>query len=188
MKIESMLIALVFFLFKGFISKNMPQRAIDLFFEIEKPNEFIFTSFFNACAQLRTKNALAMGKKVFAQLPIEYQKHIYLLNAVLNMLIKCDDIENAELLFARLNRDVISYGSLMNFYNDNVEPEKTLELFERMKEEKIKPNEIIFQLLITACSKIGDLSLCEDILSQMPQTLFSNHMIQGGLIHMWVSE
>ena len=52
----------------------MPQRAIDLFFEIDKPNEFIFTIFFNACAQLRTKNALTMGKKVFAQLPIEYQE------------------------------------------------------------------------------------------------------------------
>ena len=103
------------------------------------------------------------------------------------MFLKCDDIQNAELLFTRLNRNVISYGTLMNGYNDQGEPEKTLELFERMKEEKIEPNEIIFQLLIDACSQIGDLSLCENILSQMPQSLFSNHLIQGGLIDMWVS-
>ncbi|CAF1215326.1 unnamed protein product, partial [Didymodactylos carnosus] len=82
-------------------------------------------------------------------------------------------------------RDVICYGSLMKIYNIQHEPEKTLALFERMKQEKIESNEIIFVLLMDACSEIGDLSLCQSIVSQMPQSLLTNPSIQVGLVDMW---
>ncbi len=49
-------------------------------------------------------------------------------------------------------------------YNDKNEPEKTLNLFEQMKQTKIEPNRIIFLLIINACAQIGDLSKCESIL------------------------
>ena len=102
------------------------------------------------------------------------------------MLIKCDDENNAEILFNRLNRNVICYGSMMKFYNMKDKPEKSLNLFKQMKQEKIEPDEIIFILLIDALSKIGDYSLSKNILSQMPQGFFLNSHIQVGLIDMWV--
>ncbi|CAF3676422.1 unnamed protein product [Rotaria sp. Silwood1] len=164
----------------------MTQRAIDLFLTIEKPDKIIFSILFNACAQLRTKDALDLGKKVFNQLPIECRQSNDLLYSVLNMFIKCDDLKSAESLFNRIDRDLISYGSMMKFYNMKEQPEQTLTLFEQMKQNKIKPNKIIFVLLIDACSVIGDLSLCQSLISQIPPSFLTDPWIQVGLVDMWV--
>ncbi|CAF1183546.1 unnamed protein product [Rotaria sp. Silwood1] len=163
----------------------MTQRAIDLFLTIEKPDKIIFSILFNACAQLRTKDALDLGKKVFNQLPIECRQSNDLLYSVLNMFIKCDDLKSAESLFNRIDRDLISYGSMMKFYNMKEQPEQTLTLFEQMKQNKIKPNKIIFVLLIDACSVIGDLSLCQSLISQIPPSFLTDPWIQVGLVDMW---
>ena len=104
------------------------------------------------------------------------------------MFIKCNDVENAEYVFNRLNRDATCYGSLMKLYNIRNEPEKTLDLFKRMKEKKIEPSEITFVLVIDACSAIGDLSLCESIVSQIPKCSLNNRWIQNASIDMWVSQ
>jgi pentatricopeptide repeat protein len=103
------------------------------------------------------------------------------------MFIKCNDISNAESLFDRLNRNVKSYGSLMKLYQRRNEPEKILNLFQRMKKEKIQANEMIYVLLIDACSAIGTLSLSKSIISQIPKSFLNNLWIQNSSIDMWVS-
>ncbi|CAF1102314.1 unnamed protein product [Rotaria magnacalcarata] len=82
----------------------MPQRAIDLFSTIEKPDKIIFTVLFNACSQIQTKNAFDFRKKVFNQLPIECRHSTDLLYSVLNMFIKRDDLDDGECVFNRINR------------------------------------------------------------------------------------
>ncbi len=68
--------------------------------------------FFNARAQLKTENALTLGKKVFDQLVIDSNQSNDILHMVLHMFIKCDDLKSAESLFDRLDRNIISYGSM----------------------------------------------------------------------------
>jgi pentatricopeptide repeat protein len=146
--------------------------------------------FFNACAQLRNEEALKLGKQVLSQFFNEFnQKNVksMALYGALNMFIKCDDIKSAEILFTKLNKNVVCYGSLMKMYNDKNEPEKTLNLFEQMKQTKIEPNQIIFVLIINACAKIGDLSKCESVLLQVSNSCLNDIRIQNSLIDMWVS-
>lgn len=175
----------IFFL-QGFILSKQEQRAIDLFFQIKKPSKAILRTFFNACAQLQTENALAMGKKVFNQLIVDSNQSKDVLHMVLNMFIKCDDLKSAESLFNRMDRTVISYGSMMKFYNIKEQPEKTLELFQRIKQENLIPDEICYVLIIDALSKVGDLSLSQLFISQMPKHFLRNSWIQVGLIDLWV--
>ena len=66
----------------------MEERAIELFFKTEKPDKIILNIFFKACAQLKTKNALNLGKKVFDQLVLESKQSDNLLYSVLNMFIQ----------------------------------------------------------------------------------------------------
>ena len=165
----------------------MSQRAMDLFPEISNPNQTIFKLYFNACTQLGNKEALKAGKRILSQLPNHYHQDTDLLNSVLIMFIKCDDVESAQSLFTRLPRNITSYRLMMKMYIMKSEPEKTLDLFEQMKREKIEPNDIIYTLLIDACSHIGDLSLCQWLVSQMSPSLFTDRWIQNGLVDMWVS-
>jgi pentatricopeptide repeat protein len=146
--------------------------------------------FFNACAQLRNEEALKLGKQVLSQFFNEFnQKNVksIALYGAFNMFIKCDDIKSAEILFNKLNKNVICYGSLMKIYNDKNEPEKTLNLFKQMKQTKIEPNQIIFLLIINACAQIADLSNCESILLQVPNSCLNDIWIRNALIDMWVS-
>ena len=47
----------------------MAEKAIDLFNQIENPDEIVVILLFNACAQLGTKEALAVVKKVAQEMP-----------------------------------------------------------------------------------------------------------------------
>ena len=179
-------LSLSLFFFQGYVLNKLEERAIDLFFKTEKPDEITLTIFFNACAQAATEKALTLGKKVFDQLRIECNPSSDVLYSVLNMFIKCDDLENAESLFERIDRDIVSYGSMMKLYNIKDEPQKTVELFQRMKLENLNPNEIIFVLLIDALSVIGDLSLSQTLIDEISEKFLLDRWIQVGLIDLWV--
>ncbi len=165
----------------------MPEEAIDLFFHIDKPNEITTTIFFGACAELKDNKTLILAQKIFSQLPIQFRQSRLLLQSIFNMFCRCNDISNAEIIFNQIDRDVIAYGSLMKTYNDQDQSEKTLELFERMKQEKIEGNSIIFVLLINACANIHFLSLCQSIVKQIPHNLMNDRWIQTSLVDMWVN-
>lgn len=137
-----------------------------------------------------TKEALNIGKKIFLRMPKEYQQSNAknkILYALLNMFIRCNDQENAENLFLRLNRDVMSYGAMMKMYNENNKPEKTMSLVEQMTREKIKPDAIIYLMMINACAQLGDLSLCQSTMAKVPKNVLTERSIQNALIDMWVS-
>ncbi|CAF1052345.1 unnamed protein product [Adineta steineri] len=166
--------------------KNQPLKTLELYQKLKdenfKPDKIILNLFFNACAQLKTKNALNLAKNVFDQFVIKSNDLLY---SILNMFIKCDDLENAEILFDRIDRDIIAYGSMMKFYNIKNQPLKTLELYQKLKEENLKPTEITFVLLIDACSEIGDLSLSESLVCQIPESFLSNLYIRNALIDLF---
>ncbi|CAF1125375.1 unnamed protein product [Adineta steineri] len=166
--------------------KNQPLKTLELYEKLQeenfKPDKIILNLFFNACAQLKTKNALNLAKNVFDQLIIKSNDLLY---SVLNMFIKCDDLKNAEILFDRIDRDIIAYGSMMKFYNIKNQPLKTLELYQKLKDENLKPTEITFVLLLDACSEIGDLSLSESLVCQIPESFLSNLYIRNALIDLF---
>ncbi|CAF1530896.1 unnamed protein product [Adineta ricciae] len=171
--------------FAGFVSNKLEQKAIDLFFQIDQPDEIILTIFFNACAQSKTDHALSLGKKVFRQLDAKLKQSNRLLYSVLNMFVKCNDVSSAESLFNRIKRDVVSYGSMMKLYNVQKQPEKTCALYHRMKIDGLPPNEFIFTLAIDAFSRIGDITLAESLIDEIPKDLQSNPWIQIGLVDLW---
>lgn len=107
--------------------------------------------------------------------------------ALLNMFVQFDDEKDAEALFHQVKKDVMSYGTMMKMYNDKEKPEKVLLLRERMQIERIQPDKVIHLMMINAHAQLGDLSLCESMVSQIPEHLFNEIYIQNGLVDMWVS-
>ncbi|CAF3506660.1 unnamed protein product [Rotaria sp. Silwood1] len=140
---------------KGLIKNNMFNETIDLFFKISNPDETIFVLFFHACARLGTKEALILVKKVLLNLPNNYNENKYILTTAFDAFVKCDDLLSAEQIFPKIKRNAISYGNLMNAFNKNEQPEKTLDLYEKMKIDRIEADIICWILLINASSNIG---------------------------------
>ena len=163
---------------------------IDLFLKLDNQmDEINLLIFFSACAELGNEKGLKLGKDTYSKLLSQQIKRKEfsekILHAVLNMFIKCSDIDNAKKFFKQLNKNVISYGSMMTMYNNQNQPDKTLALYEEMKQENIQTDELIWLLIINALAQLSDLLTCELITSELPEEFFNNIQIKNALINMW---
>ncbi|CAF4242007.1 unnamed protein product, partial [Adineta steineri] len=170
---------------KGYMENNQPNKAIDLFNKIKKPDGFILSILFNICAQLGTNEALDLVKKVSQEMPKSFYSNPYILSSLLDALIKCEDVKNAELLFDKCTNKVLPmYGAMMNAYNKEDKPLKALNLYNQMKIDGLETNSIIYLIIMKTLSKIGDDLICESIVKDIPDVLFNNQM-ENALIDMW---
>ncbi|CAF1287743.1 unnamed protein product [Rotaria magnacalcarata] len=170
---------------KGYIKNNMANKTIDLFNEIKHPDEIVTILLFNACAQLRTPQALELAKTVSKKMPECFYSNIRIPTSLFNALIKCGDCSSAEILFVKMRKSVEAYGNLMNGFNHDNNPSKTLDLFNQMKHNGINANIIIYLCVIKALSQIGDYELCQSIVKEIPHCFLVDHKIQSALIDMW---
>ncbi|CAF0725107.1 unnamed protein product [Adineta steineri] len=170
---------------KGYIENNQLNKAIDLFNQIKNPSDINVIVLFNACARLGTKEALYIVKKVSKEMPENFHLNSRLVNSLLDAFIKCGDCASAESLFSKTKKSIINYGNLMNGFNKENNPLKTLDLFNQMKMNHIQGNIIIYLCLIKALSQIGDYSICQLFIKQIPNSFLLDNQIQNALIDMW---
>ncbi|CAF1405588.1 unnamed protein product [Rotaria magnacalcarata] len=105
---------------KGYVDNNLPEKAIDLFNKVENPDDVNVTILFNACAQLKTKEALDLVKKTSKEIPKSFYANPRLFTSLLDALMKCGDVVHAESLFYSSEQKVSSsYGAMMKGLNLN---------------------------------------------------------------------
>jgi pentatricopeptide repeat protein len=172
----------------GLISNNMSEKVLDLLDEMTvKPDDVTYTVLYNACAHLSNDRAMKIGKKLLNQIPNNFRNNNVVLKSAVHMLMRFGDVTSAEYVFGMTKKDIASYGVMMNGYNQNNEPLKCVKLFEEMKQQDIKLDEIISVLLIDACSQIGMFSLCVSIVAQIPSHFYGKQRVYTSLIDMWAS-
>ena len=170
----------------GYIASNQAERAVALFKQIESPDDIIINLLFNACAHLRTKEALDLTRNIYKNLPTSLFSNEFVTTSLLDALVKCGDLSTAEIVFSKMRRSVITYGNLMDGFNNEKQGRKTMKLFHQMKSEGFQTNLIIYLCVIKALTIIGDYSLAESIIEQVPDLLFRDSQLQNALIDMWV--
>lgn len=175
------------FVFLGYLKNHQPQKAVDLFYEISNPDEVIIILLFNACAQLANREALALVKKISSTIPRSFLSNPKILASQFDAMIKCGDLVSAELAFNRTKMSVISYGNLMNAFNEDGQPNKTIELFNQMKSKSIDSNSIVYLCVISALAQIGIIELSQTIVNEIPGAWALEPSIQNALVDMWVS-
>ncbi|XP_075505047.1 putative pentatricopeptide repeat-containing protein At3g05240 isoform X1 [Primulina tabacum] len=77
-------------------------------------------------------------------------------NALIDMYAKCGSMTQAKAVFDHMiNKDVISWTSLISGYAINGESEKSLDTFKHMCDRKIAPNFVTFIGVLSACDHAG---------------------------------
>ena len=90
------------------------KEATTLFDEIRNPSKVNYVLLFNACAQLETKEALDLVKRVSSEMPRAYYSDAYIATSLIDALMKCGDVEGAELVFDKsTTRETPVYGAMM---------------------------------------------------------------------------
>uniref|UniRef100_A0A7N0UZA4 DYW domain-containing protein n=1 Tax=Kalanchoe fedtschenkoi TaxID=63787 RepID=A0A7N0UZA4_KALFE len=146
---------------KACVSCGLYGKAFTLFEEMMKlsdvkPDDVTIVSLVSACSKL---GELVTGKMIhsFAE-SNGLDRNLNVGNAILYMYCKCGEVETAEELFSKMReRDVLSWTSMLAGLANSGQFQKSLNLFQRMQSEKIKPDEIMLVSVLYACAQTGAL-------------------------------
>ncbi|XP_057799543.1 pentatricopeptide repeat-containing protein At2g20540 [Salvia miltiorrhiza] len=107
-----------------------------------------------ACAQL---GALELGRWIHFYAEREgFLNRIIVCNALIEMYTKCGGVGHALQLFgAMVERDVVSWSTVIAGLANHGRAREAIELFDEMQSVDVKPNEITFVGLLSACSHAG---------------------------------
>ncbi|KAI3471547.1 hypothetical protein Pfo_028197 [Paulownia fortunei] len=119
-----------------------------------RPDYITLANVLGACGKVAS---LEMGDQVYCcAMKNGLDLDIMVMNGLIDMYVKCGSLERARKLFDCMgNLDVVSWSSLIVGYAQFGYGEEALNLFRRMKNQGIKPNQVTLVGVLTACSHVG---------------------------------
>ncbi|KAF5449134.1 hypothetical protein F2P56_029611 [Juglans regia] len=140
----------------GFAQNTDGDEALYLYKSMKRagfpPDQSTLTSVLRACTGLAL---LELGRQVHVQV-LKFDQDLILNNALLDMYCKCGSLEDSNYVFTRmLEKDVISWSTMIAGLAQNGFSREALNLFQSMKESGVKPNYITILGVLFACSHAG---------------------------------
>ncbi|KAK3031288.1 hypothetical protein RJ639_035588 [Escallonia herrerae] len=119
-----------------------------------KPDIFTFSSILTVCSSLV---ALEQGEQVHAQtIKTGFLSDVVVGTALVNMYSKCGSIKRASKAFVEMStRTMISWTSMITAFSQHGRSQQALQLFEDMRSVGVRPNQITFVGVLSACSHAG---------------------------------
>ena len=185
----------------GYVKSKQIKKAIDLFHQMNEPNDIIFILMFQACAQLERKEAVDLIRLLRSKMPTSFYSNPRLLTSLIGALMKCEDVQSAEIFFKKVQvKEIPLYGAMIKGrklivmfssiscaiclligYLINKQATKAIDLFHQIN----KPDNIIFILMFQASAQLGTkeaLDLIRLLRSKMPTSFYSNPRLLTSLI------
>lgn len=117
------------------------------------PNSVSLICVLSACARI---GALTCGKEIHAHaLRTGVSFDGFMPNAILDMYVRCGRMEYAWKQFSSVDHDVTAWNILLTGYAELGKGALAIELFQRMVESNVSPDEVTFVSILCACSRSG---------------------------------
>ncbi|KAL4185768.1 hypothetical protein AMTRI_Chr10g7610 [Amborella trichopoda] len=142
----------------GYTQLGKPEEAINMFHEMEKakvrPNEVTVVSVLSACADM---GALDLGRKLHLYIKRRgICSNIRVCNTLIDMYVKCGCLDKArEVFYEMQKRTVVSWSTMIMGLAVHGHGLEAFKLFDKMKEENVRPNRVTFVGILHACSHMG---------------------------------
>ncbi|KAJ0112323.1 hypothetical protein Patl1_00843 [Pistacia atlantica] len=142
----------------GYVQSERFVDALKLFVLMVKsdtmPNKFTYSSVLDACAGCCS---LLVGQQVHSSImKFGIPEDVILSTSLVDMYAKCGDIDAAFYVFESMQRkNLASWNSMIGGYGRHGLGKRALEEFERMKKMGVKPDEVTFVNLLSACGHGG---------------------------------
>ncbi|CAN6452102.1 unnamed protein product [Victoria cruziana] len=142
----------------GYMKNAEPYKALVLFRELQEtglqPDETCVLSVIPACAQLGTLN-------IAENILHDYVgsgpwSNLQLVTCIIDMYSRCGSIAKALQVFRETSeKDLICYSAMITAFSHHGMVHDAIQLFEEMLKKDIKPDEITFLGILTACGHAG---------------------------------
>ncbi|KAF3976250.1 hypothetical protein CMV_000568 [Castanea mollissima] len=133
-------------------------EALNIFFNLNqsgmKTDSFTFSSILTVCSRLV---AIEQGEQIHAQIiKSGFLSEVVVGTALINMYSKCGSIEKATKAFVEMDtRTMILWTSMITGFSQHGQSQQALQLFEDMRLAGVRPNQITFVGVLSACSHAG---------------------------------
>ncbi|KAK9120454.1 hypothetical protein Syun_018071 [Stephania yunnanensis] len=160
-------------LFSGYVGLQQCEAVFELYREFcvseaTVPDVPIFMNLLGACS---IQASLNHGKQVHShilRMGIEIDKK--LTSSMVDMYAKCGEINYAEKVFERVHdRDRVLYNTMVAGYAHNGYEVKAIGLFEEMMKSNIRPDEVTFIAVLSACRHAGLMELGDKYFDSMTE-------------------
>ncbi|KAJ7566960.1 hypothetical protein O6H91_02G125700 [Diphasiastrum complanatum] len=144
----------------GYAQIGLGLQALEIFKKMQdeaiKPDNVTYISILKACGRIA---AVDEGKLIHAQiLKTGLQSDTFIGSSIIDMYVSCGSLEEAHRVFENLEeKDVVSWNALIAGYAQHGQGQHALELFKRMQQEGMSPNETTYVAALKACSNIAAL-------------------------------
>ncbi|XP_072995028.1 pentatricopeptide repeat-containing protein At4g15720 [Typha latifolia] len=153
-------------LMAGYVDAGQPEKAILLFgamgrFGVEA-NSYTFATAVNACSHLAD---LKLGRRIHAKIELfGLRPDVVVSTALIDMYGKSGALTDARKLFdGMVDRNVVSWGSMISAYAQNACGNEALSLFgeflHRRSLSGLSPNHFMFSSIVNACAIVGRLGM-----------------------------
>eukprot|EP01018_Ginkgo_biloba_P006827 Gb_25737 [translate_table: standard] len=142
----------------GYALNENDEEALKLFWQAlmagVKPNDFTFSSIFRACANL---TALQQGRQVHClSIKSGFDLYTFVGSSLVGMYAKCGSIEDASQVFDKLpERNLAAWNAMIIGCAQHGRTKEALQLFSQIQLAGMKPNDITFLCVLSACSHAG---------------------------------
>ncbi|KAL0385942.1 UNVERIFIED_CONTAM: putative pentatricopeptide repeat-containing protein, mitochondrial [Sesamum radiatum] len=142
----------------GFSQNGYSKEALSLFDEMYAKHldmdEVTFLSAIQACSNL---GSIDKGKWIHHKLiTFGVRKDMYIDTALTNMYARCGDLQVAQRVFDNMTeRSIVSWSAMIGGYAMHGYIDDSISVFNRMVELGIKPNDVTFMNILSACSHAG---------------------------------
>lgn len=134
------------------------EEALQLYQQMQRegviPNRVTFVSILDACASLAD---MATGERMHAHIvDTGFEDNIVIGTALVNLYGKCGQLDDARKLFEQMQkRNLLTWTAMIAAYTQHGHGKKALGLFDRMQKEGVKPDNVTFVHILSACSHTG---------------------------------
>lgn len=131
-----------------------------------RPDNFTFPSILKACGE--TQN-LGFGLEVHKSINAWSTKwSLFVQNALISMYGRCGEVDTARNLFDNmLDRDAVSWNSMISCYASKGMWKEAFELFDSMQRKCVEINIVTWNIIAGGCLRVGNFTRTLKLLSQM---------------------
>ncbi|KAJ7290913.1 hypothetical protein O6H91_Y025600 [Diphasiastrum complanatum] len=139
----------------SYAQHGLNHSALELFHKMEEervvPNRVTFINILKACGSI---TAISQGEAVHEQLiKSGLDLDLSLCTSLIDMYSKCGNSAKAYEVFNKISgNDLVAWNAMIAGYAQHGLAKEALKLFDTMQDKGIKPNEVTFVSLISACS------------------------------------
>lgn len=177
-------------LINGYIRNGFPYNAVEIILKLQSsdlyPDSGTIVNFLQACVLL---NDLDLGAYIHGRImKCGYQFDCHVMNALVDMYVKCGNLPSAETLFNSNDfaKDQVSWNVIISGYMHNGRAKDSISAFQHMRLENFQPSVVTIVSVLPAITHLSALAEGMAIHAMIIQMGFlSNTLVGNSLIDMY---